>query len=37
MNKKLIGKLLGGATLAITFALFFALLLLTENSDFTWR
>jgi len=37
MSKKLTGKLLGGALMAFAFALFFALLILTENSDFTWK
>ena len=31
------GKWLAGALLAISFALFFALLILTENSDLAWR
>lgn len=37
MNQKLIGKLLGGALMAISFALFFALLIFTENSEWSWR
>ncbi len=37
MSRKPIGKLLGGALMAISFALFFALLILADNADFTWR